>query len=141
MTSRRSDNTGESQIFSGLWWSVEVPQGWRADRDKECVTFRTTPPLGAFQISAARKDQEPVTDQDLKEFAKELMAEGIRIDKVSYGPFSGFFAQYSKKGLFWQEWWLGSGRLMVYATYNVVQGSEHLEGKEIEGILSSLAGR
>jgi hypothetical protein len=77
----------------------------------------------------------------LEEFAQEHTARGGRLARVSYGPFSGFSVQYAKEGLFWQEWWLRSGQLMVYATYNVVEGSEQTEKNDIERILSSLAER
>ncbi len=66
------------------------------------------------------------------------MAQGVLLKKTSYGSFSGFSAQYSKEGRFWSEWWLGSGQLMVYVTYNVAEEIKDSERVEVERILASL---
>lgn len=137
MTKRKSKDTGRSQIFASVWWSVELPPGWKGSPDSRCVTFRSNPPLGALQVSSARKDRA-ITDQDLKEFMNEATTSETEI-KINFGPFSGFSVQYTKEGLFWQEWWLRSGQVMVYATYNVVQNVKQSELEDVEKILRSLA--
>ena len=125
-------------IFTSAWWSVELPPNWSANPDGNCATLRADPPLGVLQISAARKDTGVVTDQDLTEFAEMRIAPKTRLAGVSFGAFSGATAMYRKDGLFWQEWWLRSKDMMVYATYNVVQESEAAELRTVEGILASL---
>jgi hypothetical protein len=132
-----------SETFDGTWWSVEVPTGWRARADRECATFQQSPSLGAFQISSARKDS-PITDTDLEAFAHDAIPEGTRLVGVAYGDFSGFTAYYQKDGLMWRVWWLRSGRLMIYATYNVSKSSiqEAIgEQAELERILATLKPR
>jgi hypothetical protein len=74
----------------------------------------------------------------LRDFAEERVPEGESLLEVSYGPFSGFTVEYTKQGSFWKEWWLRSGRLMVYATYNVAEGGEALEREGVEKVLASL---
>lgn len=125
-------------IFASAWWSVELPQQWSGHPDGQCAAFRADPPLGVLQISAARKDAGPVTDQDLTEFAEERIAPEVPLDGVRFGAFSGVTAKYRKDGLLWQEWWLRSGPLMVYVTYNVVQEHEASEQDAIASILASL---
>jgi hypothetical protein len=66
------------------------------------------------------------------------IAPKTRLAGVSFGAFSGATTMYRKDGLFWQEWWLRSKDMMVYATYNVVQESEAAELRTVEGILASL---
>lgn len=124
--------------FDGIWWSVELPAGWRGKPEQECATFQSMLGLGALQISSARNDAGPVTDEDLKEFAEGRLPAGIEVKVVTYGSCDGFTAEYAKEGSFWKEWWLRSGHLMVYATYNVRQGEEGLEMGDVERILRSL---
>jgi hypothetical protein len=129
------------QSFDGIWWSVEIPPGWHARGEDECATFQRTPSIGAFQISSAQKEASPITDADLEEFALDRMPEAVRLVQVSYGQFSGFTASFQKDDLVWREWWLRSGGLMVYATYNVAAHSIDDAVKEqadVEGMLATL---
>jgi len=129
-----------SGTYDGIWWSVEVPTGWLARADRECATFQQSPSLGAFQISSARKDS-PITDSDLKEFANEQVPQGTPLVGVAYGDFSGFTACYQRDDFMWREWWLRSGPLMVYATYNVSKNSVRVavrEQADLEQMLATL---
>lgn len=134
----KTRNSQPRRVFKSAWWSAELPQGWTGTEDSECATFRANPPIGALQISSARKDKTDVTEEEMKDFAVERIPQGIQLDKVSYGHFSGFTARYSQGGLYWREWLLKSGGLMMYATYNVAQGAEDLETDKIEDILRTL---
>jgi hypothetical protein len=131
-------SNGVAHVFKSAWWSINLPPGWTGIEEKECVTFRGSPSLGILQVSSARKDKGPVTDQDLREFAQSTAASNIQLHRVSYSRFSGFYAQYQKGSLFWKEWWLRSGQLMLYATYNMLQDKKELEEPIIEKIICSL---
>jgi hypothetical protein len=126
------------KIFNGIWWSVELPQRWRGEGDERCATFQAEPPLGALQISAARKDVGMVTDDDLRDFAAERISKGIELQKTQWGSFVGLVTQYSKRGYFWREWWLRESNLLVYVTYNVRNGYQEQEAEDIHRILASL---
>jgi hypothetical protein len=120
------------------WWSVVLPPGWLGYADAACSTFQAQPPVGALQISAARKESEGITDGDLREFAEGRVSTTTPLQYCAFGAFLGVTAQYRKDGLFWQEWWLRSGQLMVYVTYNVSQEHAAAEQGSISIILSSL---
>jgi len=129
--------SGVVNVFKSSWWSVVLPPRWVASEGPECVTLRAQPPLGALQISAARKETD-VTDEDLHDIARESAAPGTVFNRVNYRHCSGIAALYVKQGVVWQYWWLRAGHLMVYATYNVVEGAEDLEKDKLERILASL---
>jgi len=129
------------QSFDGIWWSVEVPPGWHAHRDEECATFQGSPSIGAFQIGSAQKEVGPITDADLEELALDRIPERVQLVQVAYGQFSGFTASFQKDDLMWKEWWLRAGRLMVYASYNVVAHSLDAavnEQADVETMLATL---
>jgi len=126
-------------IYRSKWWSVDLPPNWSGHPDDACSTFRAEPSLGVLQISAARKDTDPVSEDDLREFAADRIAQGASIQRASFATFSGFTASRRKNGLLWDEWWLRSGQLMVYATYNVDQKDSAAERGVVSRILSSLA--
>ncbi|HMD72185.1 MAG TPA: hypothetical protein VKF41_12610 [Bryobacteraceae bacterium] len=126
-------------IYKSEWWSVELPAHWSGYPDAGCSTFRAEPSLGVLQISAVRKDTGIVTEEDLREFAEERIAPGLRLERVWFDALSGLMANYRRDGLHWQEWWLRSGPLMVYVTYNVSQEYAAAEQVAISSILCSLA--
>jgi hypothetical protein len=127
-------------IYKSAWWSVELPPSWRGYPDADCTSFRAhTSDGGVLQISAACKDTGIVTDQDLQEFAHDRLIADSPFDTVRFRECSGFTTRYCKNGFSWQEWWLKSEHLMIYATYNIVSESECSEQDEVISILSSLA--
>ena len=80
-----------------------------------------------------------MTEDDLREFADGHIGHGVRLEHADFGAFSGFTAISQRDGLLWQEWWLRSGHLMVYASYNVDQQHSGAENDDVARILSSLA--
>lgn len=96
-------------------------------RTGDCAELYAQPPPRVLQISAARKDTGAITIQELKDFAADRLSEDATLDVVVFGAFAGFTASYSDQGSYWREWWLASGGLMIYATYNVKEGRETVE--------------
>ncbi len=132
------DSTAHNPNFSSAWWSADLPHGWRGVEEERCVTISQHPRVGVLQITAARNPEGVVTDQDLKDFAEEHIAGEKSLVRVIYESFLGFSINYTKGQLFWREWWLRSGNLMIYATYNVKSGKENIEKNALEYILRSL---
>ena len=116
------------------WWSITIPQTWRATKDKECMTIKGDPAAGVLQISAARKPGI-VTDEDLLEF---IETPGDQLQEVKHEYFSGFATEYVNNKLFWKQWWLKSGSLIVYVTYNVDETLRSTEEEQVEKIVRSL---
>ena len=137
-TSESGNGSLTPEIFDGVWWSVELPEDWIVQGDEHCATFQAKAPLGAMQVSSARKDHGDVTDDDLHGFAEERISRGLELERVEYGSFSGFCISYTNAGSFWKEWWLRSLGLMIYVTYNVEDGCQILEEQYVNRILASL---
>lgn len=127
-----------NRFFLSTWWSADLPSGWRGVEEAKCATISRQPRLGVLQVSAARKPKGLVTDQDLRDFAEEHVVAGKVLVGIAYKSFSGFSVDYAKDRLFWKEWWLRSGNLMIYATYNVERGKEDIEKNDLDYILNSL---
>jgi hypothetical protein len=125
-----------AQIYESTWWSIELPEGWTYASEAECSTFQATPPLGALQISSARKDG-PIDESDLKEFAIARLGGTAHLRAIEYGPWSGFSAEREIQSRSWKEWWLRSGHTMLYATYNVPREYRHMELSAVESIVRS----
>ncbi len=113
-------------------WSIEVPEGWSHEFGDDCTTFEHPQGVGAFQVSSYRKD-EPVTDDDLREFIGE-----IPLAAVSFGRFTGFRTRFSEDDTFWTKWWLRAANQMIFATYNCSLAERGREDAEVSTMIESL---
>jgi hypothetical protein len=126
-------------VFNSRWWSIELPLGWQAVEDADCVTLSRNNCSSAFQISAARKGDQPVTDEDLSDFAAQRVGGKTPLRKMDTDRFTGFYAEHIEDGIFWREWWLRAGNLMVYCSYNVEEKLKESESVLVDNIVESLA--
>ena len=126
------------KTYKTNWWSVQIPEGWEAERDDVCTTITANQAVGALQISAARNDEGPATDEDLLGFAEEHVRGGAKLREVSLGNLSGFYIHYSDGELYSREWWLRSGNTIVLATYTTELAQRREEDSVVDEILGTL---
>jgi hypothetical protein len=124
--------------YISQWWTVQLPDGWSADEDTTCVTIHFKPALGALQLSAARNSTNIVTDDDLRELAKEHLDAGARIKSVICGLFTGFYLHYSYNEIYQRQWWLRCGDTVILATYTSDLKIKGQEDIAVDNILNTL---
>lgn len=124
-------------IVKSGWWSLSIPIGWEISEDEDCVTVSKGHSSGALQISFAKKDSTDVSDDDLKDFASDRVNK-VDLKKVEGDGFTGFTTNYIHDGIIWQEWWIRSGNLMAYITYNTKLANNEAETVEVGKIVGSL---
>lgn len=127
-----------NMTFSSCWWSVELPPEWVAMDDDQCVTLSGKRFPSALQISAARKEHDTITDADLIDFASDRIATESQLRRVDLNEFSGFYVEHVENGVFWREWWLRAGCLMIYVCYNVDEKFKKSELVLVDRIVKSL---
>jgi hypothetical protein len=127
--------------FKSHWWSVNLPADWRIVEDNECITLSGRQFSSAVQISAARKETGFITDEDLREFASERLSKKISLSKenINITTFTGLYAERIQNGVFWREWWLRSGSIMLYVTYNIEEQFREAEKFLVDEIVGSLS--
>ena len=103
--------------FESDWWAIGIADGWDVDDDESCTTLTRENEEGAFQISAARKDADVVTEEDALEFASDAVPDGTQFERVSVGAFEGITAGFRDDRGQWMMHWLFTGPLLVYATH------------------------
>ena len=104
--------------FGAAWWSLILPAGWQGQHDEECSTITGPRHSGALQISAYQKERANVTDGDLREFALEQRGSSAPLRRYRFGAFEGFGVTWQSNGTCWREWWLRTGSVMLYVTFN-----------------------
>lgn len=124
--------------YERAWWSVELPSGWSAEEEEDCVTFSAKRGVGALQISAFRHNDKDVTDEDLREFAEDELVGGAKPTQVICGAFLGIEVSYTADKEFWRKLWLREGSVLLYATYNCRAEDRVAEIEAINRMLNSL---
>jgi hypothetical protein len=124
--------------FKSNWWSLQIPTDWHAEEDDVCVTFNTEPEIGALQVSAARNDSGPATDDDLLDFAQEHIEAGAKISETAFGAFTGFYFHYPDEEFYSREWFLRCDNTVVFVTYTCGLELKGQEDTIVDGILTTL---
>ena len=125
--------------YKSAWWSVELPDDWEAEPDEDCVTFTSERGVGALQISAYRRDDEIITDEELLDFAEDEIVEGTNLISVSFGEFVGLETSFFAGESFWRKLWLRSGSFLLFVTYTCASEERTVETEGVSRILNGLS--
>lgn len=128
-------------IYESAWWSLEYPDGWEADQDEYCTSLYDPEGSGALQVSAARNDTRPVTDEDLMDHVSARVREGAEMSRSANSFMTGFTTTLAREHNVWQEWWLRSASLVVYVTYICPVEDLGREREAVNAIIESIRPR
>jgi hypothetical protein len=127
------------KIYQGKYFSVKLPANWDAEFDaEEGIDVVYNPEgFGEIQISAVIH-QEQLTSNDLMHIAEEDLQAGAILQEMNLGELNGFWFDYVVDAEYWCEWYLCSGRLMLFATYSCPLKDEAKEFSEVDLIMRTL---
>lgn len=120
------------------WWCIEIPDEWSADHDDDVVSIVDCDHVGAIDITAVKKESGMVQEQDLKDFAEELIDKNIEPIAIKVGENDGLYFEYQEERAAWREWYLGSHSTLVYVTYNTDIENAEIDKAVVDQILSTL---
>ena len=120
------------------WWCLELPDEWSAEMEDDCVTISDCDGVSEIDITVVRKDGGDVDESDLKQFAEDLIADGLQGEAVSAGMASGLLFAYDDDDGAWREWYLGCHSLLIYITYNTPAEHKGLDDAMVDDIISTL---
>ena len=138
---RYASDLNMAEKYKSSWWAVDLPSGWSAEEEKDCVSLTAEHGVGALQISAYRRGGESVTTEDLNDLAGDELINCAPPHDVSCGDFRGFAISDVRDERFWRKLWLRSGALLLYVTYNCAAGDRAVEVEAVNRMLSSLKSR
>ena len=120
------------------WWCLELPDEWSADMEDDCVTISDCDGVSEIDITVVRKEDGDVDQDDLNQFAEDLIAKGLTAEPVNAGLASGLLFSYDDEDGAWREWYLGCHSLLIYITYNTEMEHKGLDDAMVDDILSTL---
>lgn len=127
-------------LYQSTLWQLTVLPPWRAQKVEQSVEITQPEGTGALHISEARKQDGVVSESDLRSTAAKDLPQDVELLACSFGGFTGLSASYAAlhTGIFWKKWWLRSGAVMLYVTYNCSRGDEEYELDQAEALLAGL---
>jgi len=129
------------KTYESEWWTINFPNDWEAEEGEESIAIYSEQGVGAVQVSAARTGNGPVTDADLRDFAKEHLEAGARTKDVNCGDFVGFYFHFGTEDMYQRQWWLRHDDTMVLVTYTAAPEDKGKEETVVDGIVASLKKR
>jgi hypothetical protein len=126
--------------FQSLLWQVSVPRPWHAQKCEHCAEFTQPEGAGALHISGALKQHGDVSDDETRAELQKDCPQDTEFERARFGDFSGYGAEYVdwNDSRYWKKWFVRSGRVLLFITYNCKPGDEELEMAQVCQILSSL---
>ena len=82
-----------------------------------------------------------MTDEDLSDYVKDQFPEGIEVEPVSCGEFTGVGVDYVVDENFWRKQLVWKGGLLLFVTYNSDSQEQTVERAEINQMLATLKAR
>lgn len=127
-----------TERYKSAWWSLELPAAWNIEEAQDCVSFISENEVGALQISAYRRKGKDVTNDDLLHFAEDELIEGVELQNITCGEFTGIGITYLVDDDYRRKWWLWSGSLLLYVTYNCSAEKRFVEMDTVDRMMTSL---
>jgi hypothetical protein len=126
--------------FQSLLWQMSAPRPWHAQNCEHCAEFTQPEGAGALHISGALKHYGDVSDDETRAELQKECPQDTEPERTRFGDFSGYGAEYVdwSNSRYWKKWFVRSGRVLLFITYNCKRGDEELEMAQICQILSSL---
>jgi len=121
-------------------WEVELPDGWRGEREDDCDALYHPDGPGTLELRAFVSDQ-PLVDEDLYEMAADDLDAGATIGDVEYGGFTGFTFRYREEGVYWRQWRLRSGTLALAISYACALEAAEVQDQAVDDLLEGLGVR
>ena len=119
-------------------WSIKLPVTWQADKKAYCVTFRAANSVGTLQIMTCRHDSKDVTYNDLLGLTEDKLIEGVELQNIICGEFTGIGISYLIDGNYWRKWWLWRDTVLLYVTYNCLAEEHLVEMDVVDQMMKSL---
>lgn len=125
------------QTCNSKLWTARLPDDWICETQDDIEILYHPEGVGALEISASEQP-ETIGDDDLKYFTSDQIEAGISIAEATCGAFTGIELLYEHETLFWHEWFLRNGKILLLATYTCPLGDEEKEEAMLDVILATL---
>ncbi|MCG3170477.1 MAG: hypothetical protein CALGDGBN_02033 [Pseudomonadales bacterium] len=128
-------------IVSTESWTLELPDEWSAEHDDDVVVIGDEDGVSCLEISSLVLDEGEVGDEDLGEFARDLLDAGVRPRTARIGDWTGQLFEHDDADGHWREWFLRHGAHFVYAGYHCLPEHAGMDDAAIAEILATLEPR
>lgn len=118
-------------------WTLELPDGWRTEREDDCDVFFHPDGPGTLEIRAFLAET-PFDDEDLHELAAEDLDAGATTGDAEHGDFAGFTFRYREDGVYWRQWRLSSGTLALAVSYACALNAAESQDDDVDDLLDGL---
>lgn len=127
------------------YWRLPLPPGWtweensaEDEEEDDAVSFFHPDGAGVLAISCSEKEEGFVEQDDLEDFAAELLEDGLEPVRTSIGHLHGMLFEHVDEDEWWREWFLACDDLFFYITYNCPLPARGLEDDTVRNMLHRL---
>ena len=119
-------------------WTLELPEEWSAQEDEDVVVIEDEDGVSCLEISALVLESGAVGDEDLAEFSRDLLDEGLKPQAVRVAGWSGKLFEHDDEEFHWREWFLRQGAHCISPGYHCLREHAGMDDAAIAEILATL---
>jgi len=123
------------------WWMIELPDEWDAEQDDDVIVIEDEDGVSCIEISTLVREDGDVTDDELKDFAGDLIESGFKSSPATVGDWTGLLFTYDEDGYHWREWYLRDGPQCLMIAYHCDLDNKGMDDAAVDEILSTIVRR
>lgn len=126
------------QVLETDWWSLLLPVEWSAEHEDGIVVIGDRDGVGCIEISEWQPE-EGAQGESLQALAQANTLPGASWQPCRLGAFSGLNSAGTEEGMAIREWYVQSGRLLLYITYSCELDNAGMDDAVVDEILATLS--
>lgn len=125
-------------VVETQWWIVDLPPEWEAEQDEETILISDEDGVGEIAITTLEKEDGDVSEQELREFCKDVEQQFGVGQAVSLAETKGYYFSYSDDGDAVRDWYLRCDNLLILITYSCADDNAGMDDSAVNEILETL---
>lgn len=123
------------------WWLIELPDEWEAEQEDDIVVIEDEDGVSCIEISTLVREDGDVTDEELRDFAADVIESGLKPATKNVGDWTGLYFTYEDDGYHWREWYLRDAAHFLFIAYHCDVDNKGMDDAAVDEILSTIVRR
>ena len=120
------------------WWLLDIPPEWETGQEEELIVIGDEDGVGEISITTLVKEDSPIDDAELLEFAAETAQLAGKGTAVECGDFQGHYYSFKDDTEAVREWYLALEGYLLLVTYCCDLDNAGMDDGAVDDILSTL---
>ena len=125
-------------VLETEWWTMAIPPEWWADSEEDSILVGDQDEVGCIEISTLHREEGVFDREEVVSIAQRETGSSLDWASVILGDFSGVTCRFVEEAVAIREWYVASGRLLLFITYSCDEDNAGMDDPAVDEILDTL---